>query len=135
MKLLLPKDFETTSKEAGTTDCMMYTTGILDDLFKRIQLKHGCPVWEALLKCVEPGRYNKSGMSEQEIYFQFVLAHYPHAYELRQIKRAWGATLNELKRTDMDVIALHAWFRDWQSGKTKPEDENKTDLNITHSAE
>lgn len=129
MKKLLPKDFETTSKESGVTDCIIFMTSILDDLFKRIEIHHGCPVWEAFLKCVEPETYNKSGMSEYEIYFQFVLAQYPGAYELRQIKRSWGVNLNELKRTDVDVIAFHDWFRDWQTGKIKD------DLNATRSAE
>ena len=112
MRKLLPKDFENTSKEAGTTDCMMYTKTVLQDLFERVEKAHECPMWEALLKCVEPERYNKSGMSEQEIYFQFALQQYSDVYELRLLEKAYGVNLNELTRKDVDFLSFHAWLRE-----------------------
>lgn len=116
MKKLLPKDFENTSKEAGTTDCMMYNKNILNELFERVERAHGCAMWEALLKCVEPERYNKSGMSEQEIYFQFALAHFSDMYELRLLDKEYGVNLNELGRKDVDFLSFHAWLRDHFKG-------------------
>jgi hypothetical protein len=112
MRKLLPKEFENTSKESGTTDCMMYNREILDDLFKRVEKEHGCPMWEALLKCVEPDRYNTSGMSEQEIYFQFALEHYPDSYQLRLLEKSYGVNLVEMRRTDLDFLSFHAWLRE-----------------------
>jgi hypothetical protein len=58
-------------------------------------------------------------MSEQDLYFHYALTQYPGLYELRLLEKERGVYLNELKRTDVDFISFHAWFRDWQRGFTK----------------
>jgi hypothetical protein len=119
MQRVLPDEFKDVGKESGTTDCMMYRKDILSDMFNRIERKHECPAWQALLKQVAPDRYNLSGMSEQDLYFHYALLQYPGLYELRLLEKERGVYLNELKRTDVDFISFHAWFRDWQRGFTK----------------
>jgi hypothetical protein len=113
MHRLLPTEFEFTIKESGTTDVMMYQTDLLQDLFRRVEAKHGCPMWKALLLCVDPTRYNKSGMSEQDIYFHFVLNVHPGRYELRLLQKFYGVHLLEVHRTDADFLSFHAWFKDY----------------------
>lgn len=109
MGRLLPKGFDNNLKEAGTTDCMMYMKDILDDLFRRVEGAHGCPMWKAMLTCVDPENYNKSGMSEQEIYFHFAMIYYPQLYELRLLRKTYGVNLSDLRRKDVDFLSFHAW--------------------------
>jgi len=119
MQALSPTDFNSGSKESGVTDCMMFRADILQELFKRIETNHNRLMWQALLSYVVPERYNHSGMSEQEMYFHFVLANYPEIHETRLLDKSHGVHLNELQRTDVDFLSFHAWFRDWQRGFTK----------------
>jgi hypothetical protein len=55
-------------------------------------------------------------MSEQEIYFQFALAHFSDMYELRLLDKEYGVNLNELGRKDVDFLSFHAWLRDHFKG-------------------
>ena len=119
MQRLLPEDFLGVTDDGGTTDCMMFRTDILGDLFQRVESRHTMLMWEALLSHVLAERFNKSGMSEQEIYFQFAILQYPESHQLRLLEKSRGVYLNELQRTDVDFISFHAWFRDWQRGLTK----------------
>ena len=84
---------------------------MLDDLFERVEKEHSGPLWKAMLACVDPGNYNKSGMSEFEIYFQFVLLYYSQRYERRLLQKGYGTTMNNLRRTDVDFLSFHAWLR------------------------
>ena len=111
MRKLLPNIFENTLKESGVTDCMVFVKDVLDDLFERVEKEHSCALWKAMLTCVDPGNYNKSGMSEFEIYFQFVLLYYPQLYERRLLQKGYGTTMNNLRRTDVDFLSFHAWLR------------------------
>jgi hypothetical protein len=110
MKRLLPEAFPVFLPEVGTTDCMMYRRSIMADLFARVEAL-GRPMWEAMLAAVDPADYRGSGMSEQEIYFQFARQHYPEVYELRRLAKCQGHKIHELLRTDMDFLSFHAWSR------------------------
>jgi len=118
MRAILPEEFSVTNNLVGVTDCMMFREDILRDLFHRVETRHGLPMWQALLSKVRPDLYDKSGMSEYEMYFQFALSQHPAAYKVRQLRKSYGVHLNEIKRTDVDMISFHAWFRDWQTGQT-----------------
>ena len=118
MASILPDVFINTTKDVGVTDSMMFRKDIIEDLSNRIEVKHKMPMWQALLSHVLPEFYNYSGMSEYEMYFQFALLQYPESHERRFLKKGRGVFLNELQRTDVDVIAFHRWFRDWQRGLT-----------------
>lgn len=110
MKRLLPEAFPMFLPEVGTTDCMMYQRSIMMDLFARVEAR-GRSMWEAMLAAVDPADYCGSGMSEQEIYFQFARQHYPDAYELRPLAKCQGHILSELTRKDIDFLSFHAWAR------------------------
>lgn len=111
MKRLLPKAFPTFLPEVGTTDCMMYQREIMEDLHSQIESQNDLPTWKAMLRVVDPDSYDGSGMSEQEIYFQFARQHYPSFYELRLLTKFQGFKLGELARIDADFLTFHAWAR------------------------
>jgi len=111
MKRLLPTELSAPSMEAGTTDCMMYRRDIMEDLMRRVETQHGCQLWEAMLKEIDPTNYETSGMSEQEVYFHFVLSQYPGTYEVRRLTKYLGFHLTQLRTTDVDFLSFHAWLR------------------------
>lgn len=117
MRAILPEEFSDTNELGGVTDCMMFREDILRDLFHRVETRHEMPMWKVLLSKVDPELYDKSGMSEYEMYFQFALSQHPGIYEVRKLRKSYGVHLNELRRTDVDIISFHAWFRDWQTGR------------------
>jgi hypothetical protein len=117
MLAILPKEFSETNGLGGVTDCMMFREDILRDLFQRVETRHELPMWQVLLSKVNPELYDKSGMSEYEMYFQFALSQYPGVYNVRKLRKSYGVHLNEIKRTDVDIISFHAWFREWQTSR------------------
>ena len=67
--------------------------------------------WQILLEAVDPSQYNKSGMSEYEIYFNFVLKWFPEKYSFRQLQRGAGTSFRAFTEGSAvsDIIVFHAW--------------------------
>jgi len=95
--------------KSGITDHMLVRREIMEEILK--QIEHGGNAWQVLLEAVDPAQWDKSGMSEYEIYYNYVLKWYPDEYSLRQLTREIGLNLGALSRDSqhLDILAFHAW--------------------------
>jgi hypothetical protein len=94
---------------SGITDHMMVHRPVMQGLLHKI-CRSG-QAWRILLEAVEPNQRNFSGMSEYEIYFNYVLTWFAEEYSLRQLVRGTGTSFRALPEgsAEADIIAIHAW--------------------------
>ncbi len=76
---------------SGVAHHMMVYKPILQDLFQRIECYHKMPFWQAFLSVILSEHVNLSGASEYEIYYNYVLKHYPDIYKI--VEREWVNTV------------------------------------------
>lgn len=99
--------------KSGITDHMMVYQPHLEGLLNKIEVRAASnkSAWQILLEAVEPAEYNKSGMSEYEIYFNYVLTWFPEEYAFRQLERGAGTSFRAFTEGSAisDIIAFHAW--------------------------
>jgi len=99
----------------GITDHMLVYKPHMEEILRKIgEIHPGHEVWQALLQAVDPAQKNLSGMSEYEIYFNYVFKWYPDQYKLRKLERGAGTTFRALTEASqlVDIIAFHAWAVD-----------------------
>jgi hypothetical protein len=97
------------SSKSGITDHMLVHRDIMEEILQ--QIEEGGNAWQILLEAVDPAQWDKSGMSEYEIYYNYVLKWYPDQYSLRKLTREIGLNLAALSRDShhLDILAFHAW--------------------------
>jgi hypothetical protein len=101
--------------KSGIGDHMMVESHIMEGLLQKIERRGQMEdAWRILLEAVEPAQRNFSGMSEYEIYFNYVLTWFWDEYIMRQLKHGAGTSFRALTEgsVDADIIAFHAWARD-----------------------
>jgi len=100
--------------KCGITDHMLVSRPILEGLLQKIELARGGPAWRVLLEAVAPADWNLSGMSEYEIYFNYVLVWHSEQHALRQLEIGKGISFRALTEGSRlaDMIAFHAWVID-----------------------
>ena len=76
---------------------------VLDDLFRRVERQHRCPLWQAFLGVVHPGE--ASGASEYEIYFNFALLYHADKVRIRQLQLHDRGKLSI--EPSADLVAVH----------------------------
>ena len=94
---------------SGICHHMIFDKNYVQDLFHRVEALQQKPFWQAFLSCIDPKQYNKSGASEYEIYFNYMLLYNSDAIILRQL--SWK-NVNELDlELSYDYISYHYWTR------------------------
>jgi hypothetical protein len=100
-------------EKSGITDHMMVYKPHLEELLQRMEARspNNKAAWQILLEAVDSSQYNKSGMSEYEIYFNYVLTWFPEEYAFRQLERGAGTSFRAFTEGSAmsDIIAFHAW--------------------------
>ena len=82
------------TEHSGITHHMVFQRDILSSLFREVENNHGCPFWEAFLKCTL-GKYNtisgdqshegQGRAAEYEIYFNYCLMKFPERIRIRKL--------------------------------------------------
>jgi len=89
MARLLPGLKRVYTQHSGISHHMLFQLSILEDFFKDIREVHGTEPWQALMKCIDRRHLYGSGISEYELYFNYVFA------------RNYKAKIRKLKYRDM----------------------------------
>jgi hypothetical protein len=111
MKTLHPS-LKKVIKYSGIAHHMIFNKNIVLELFKLIENNHNNKgqFWELFIKCTEPNEYAKSGASEYEIYFNYLLLNHVDKIMLRRLN--WK-NLNNLSQInqDFDFVSIHHYMR------------------------
>lgn len=111
MELLHPSLKKVDLSKSGICHIMPMSRRYLRELFELVESYRGrrFPFWKLFLQAVDPSDFEKSGASEYEIYFNFMLRYHPEVAKLRQLRWANVGSLDvDLKA--FDYVSLH-WHR------------------------
>jgi len=109
MKRLHPSFHRVNPLMSGVTHHMMFDTAHVKKLFTMVESHHNNAesFWKLFMKCVDPIHYLRSGASEYEIYFNYMLLYHFTEIELRPLN--WGNATSLEKTDDRDYIAMHVY--------------------------
>jgi hypothetical protein len=95
---------------SGIAHHLMVSRPVLEELHRRVEVHHqGTPFWRAFVACIDPAHASASGAADDEIYFNFMLEHFPDAGIVRPL--AFVNAPTAAPRPDLDYIAVHSWMR------------------------
>lgn len=107
--------FEKVSKYSGISHHMLFEKKWLQEIFLLVENKHGEPFWKVFLNLIDinlrdTNPYPKSGASEYELYFNYMIKFHPNEMKIRELERC---DLNELPldNTNYDYVSLHYKMR------------------------
>jgi hypothetical protein len=111
MKRLHP-EFEKVQNESGVCHHMVFNKFILDELFQKVESHHSKKTfWKAFLDCVDPREKEKSGASEYEIYFNYLLKFHRERVLLRSLPFSnWEQDVNLIPEGLSEYYVNHHWW-------------------------
>lgn len=96
---------------SGIVHHIMTKRNHMETLLSQIEEIHNKPAWKGMLELVDPEDYDKSGMADYEIYFNYCIKFFPTEYEIRPLRFANVSNFSEFQQEDVSLVALHAWMR------------------------
>jgi hypothetical protein len=104
-----PTLYRVDAHKSGICHHMLFRTAYLNELINLVESHHRCPFYEAFFKCVRDAP--KSGASEYEIYFNFMLKYHPDDVQIRKL--LWKNE-NSLDAIDpsYDYFSYHTYLRE-----------------------
>lgn len=105
----LHPDFVKVVKASGITHHMMFEKRILEEIFKIIEDKYEKDFWIVYLHKVKKIYRMKSGCSEYELYFNYILRFHSDEIKIRKLKWCNDSEIDEL--LDYDYISCHYYLR------------------------
>ena len=110
-KRVLPDFRQHDTLISGIRDHIMARKDIMEAFLRKIELHTGKEAWRGPLEGVDPTEHIKSGMSEYELYYNYVLTNHSSLYSLRQLNRQWVTSFAGLQ-TSADIVTFHSWTVD-----------------------
>ena len=104
-----PTLFRMDTHKSGICHHMLFRTTFIKELFKLVECYHHCPFYEAFFKCVRDAP--KSGASEYEIYFNFMLKYRPQDIILRKLLWKNETSLDAIDPS-YDYFSYHTYLRE-----------------------
>ena len=95
---------------SGVSHHMLFQRCVLEDLFQIIKKTHKAEPWIALIKNIDKKDLFGSGLSEYEIYFNFVFSH-DNQVQIRPLKWVESGNLKKLqeyKDAGYDYVSFHS---------------------------
>lgn len=111
MKRLHPS-LEKMKEQSGIAHHMMFEQRFLEELFRLVEKYHGntTPFWEIFLKEVDKNEIIRSGASEYEIYFNFMIKYHPDEIQIRVLSHEnLGKYSSFYNYKDTDYVSFHHW--------------------------
>ncbi len=104
---------------SGITHHMMFEAARVKELFEMVEAyQGGKPFWRAFMDCVAPDEYTRSGASEYEIYFNYMLINHRSSIVLRPLR--WENVFWVDTTLDLDYISAHEWMHQMFLSAHKP---------------
>jgi hypothetical protein len=95
--------------KSGICHHMMFETKYIDEIFSKIEAKHGDLFYNVFLKNVDKNHVHASGASEYEIYFNYMLKNHSDKIKIRRLH--WQDTKKINVGGEYDYVSLHAWMQ------------------------
>ena len=110
-----PTLFRMDAHKSGICHHMLFRTTYLNELINLVESYHRCPFYEAFFKCVRDAP--KSGASEYEIYFNFMLKYHPQDIILRKLLWKNETSLDSIDPS-YDYFSYHTYLREPPTNET-----------------
>jgi hypothetical protein len=107
--------------QSGICHHMVFQQTYIRELMDKVENIHGIPFWKCMLQNVDPLHHAWSGMSEYELYFNYMLKYRPDQIELRNLR--WmnvqeipyyqTKNIDELidyTKQHADFVSIHSWY-------------------------
>ena len=85
MNRLLPGLAKVDAAKSGICHHMIFEKKYIEEIFAKVEAVHMKPFWQAFLECINTTHFNRSGASEYEIYFNYMLTYNPAEIIVRQL--------------------------------------------------
>ena len=109
IKKLLPNLRRMDKSKSGICHHMMFETKYINEMFSKIEAKHGDLFYNVFLKNVDKTRSGGSGASEYELYFNYMLKNHSDKIKIRRLN--WTNSGKIKIEGDWDYVSFHAWMR------------------------
>jgi uncharacterized short protein YbdD (DUF466 family) len=110
MKKLHPSFEKVDLNKSGVTHHMMFQTKYVRELMDLVENYHGkYNFYEIFLECID--HIDRSGASEYEIYFNYMLKYHPDEIKWRELKhKNKKRCLDFSGDMDCDYVSVHSWI-------------------------
>jgi hypothetical protein len=103
---------------SGITHHMLFEAPRVSELFELVEAHHRAPFWRAFMDCVAPHEYERSGASEYELYFNFMMLFHRSEIVLRPLR--WENVFWVDTSRDLDYISAHEWMHQMFLSANRP---------------
>lgn len=111
MSNLIPGLMKQIPEFSGICHHIMTRRDHMEEILSKIEDIHNEPAWRAMLRLVKSEDFDKSGMADYEIYFNYCLQNHKKFYKLRELIVDNLCNFGEFNQSKADMVALHAWAR------------------------
>jgi len=94
-------------KKSGICHHMIFQSHVLRELFYKIETKHKKDFWRIFMEHVDV--QEKSGASEYEIYFNYILKFHSNNIKIRRLEWENSGEINTIK--DLHYVSKHSYLR------------------------
>jgi hypothetical protein len=95
--------------KSGICHHMIFETKYVNELINKIEQNHNDAFYNVFLKSVLESERDKSGASEYEIYFNYILQNHSDKIKIRKLK--WANTSILDMHSNLDYISYHWYMR------------------------
>ena len=106
---LHPSLLKINKNKSGICHHMLFETKYIQELIDLIEKKHNDIFYNLFLKLVVPCHRNKSGASEYELYFNYMLKYHQNKIKIRKLN--WKNTKSLILNKGFDYISYHWYLR------------------------
>jgi len=96
---------------SGICHHMMFNVEIVKEIFDYVEKKHNTPFYKAFMNCVDNKELNRSGASEYEIYFNYLLRYKKDKMIIRKLKWKNVSQFKTEYKNIYDYISIHYYLR------------------------
>jgi hypothetical protein len=110
---LLPGFKKVFSNYSGISHHMLFQKDVIIDLLQTIEEYHNTEAWKALCHCIDRDQFKCVGISEYEIYFNFVFSR-SNQMKIRPLKWTNVSKISDIKKyrkKDYHYVSCHAYMR------------------------
>ncbi len=97
------------SSKSGICHHMMFNTSIIKEMIDLVESYHQDKFFKVFLTSVEPSNYEKSGASEYELYFNYILQYHPNEILVRKL--LWNNVECLTNKGINDYESVHWYIR------------------------
>jgi uncharacterized short protein YbdD (DUF466 family) len=105
----LHPEFKKVEERSGICHHMIFQKKYIDEIFSLVESHHGVTFYEAFLRQVAQDDFMKSGASEYELYFNYMLDKHPDKIKIRNL--IWQNVPRLTNNGINDYVSVHWYMR------------------------